>query len=346
MNTYKATLFASVVLLLSACGGSGGSSSAPELIDQRFEALGIVKSVVQDSDTGLIWQRCALGQQWDPDEETCGDSPTLRTWQDSLTQTTPQGFRLPRREELATLIHCSSGSPEVMELEGDIHSCQGSFTPPTISTAAFPEASAMAYWTATERDQDTAWATDFADGNINAYQTKTTSLPQRLVYDPAPQASGDPIASRYQPLEQDQSLIQDTHTGLVWQRCALGQRWNNAAQQCEESAERLNWQAAMDLATDYSFRLPSKDELKTLLYCSSGDPYHIGQENDDDLCFGGSTPTIVQDAFPNTPSATFWTATPMPDNENQAYGVGFGYGGLSTSNPKTVSYHVRLIRVD
>lgn len=131
-------------------------------------------------------------------------------------------------------------------------------------------------------------------------------------------------------LLRDNGTATDTHTGLMWQRCSLGQTF--AEETCSGEAASHTWQEALALAAssravDFDdWRLPSIRELRSLL------------EN----C--RVQPAINSRVFPNTPSVEYWSASPSADSPGAAwyvdfyYGLSFGTAGLSTP------YRARLVR--
>ena len=71
-------------------------------------------------------------------------------------------------------------------------------------------------------------------------------------------------ASRYD-IQGDK--VFDKETQLTWQRCALGQKWQDGAG-CAGTPEQLSWADAQKQAggrRNAAWRLPSKDELQTLI---------------------------------------------------------------------------------
>ena len=96
------------LLALSGCGE-----------DTRFELNG---PSARDKQSGLIWQRCNLGQRWEND--TCSGEPK---WTDRKTalelarneaERSGQGWRLPTIRELSGLMDCrSSGVAERADLK-------------------------------------------------------------------------------------------------------------------------------------------------------------------------------------------------------------------------------------
>ncbi len=54
----------------------------------------------------------------------------------------------------------------------------------------------------------------------------------------------------------------DKETKLTWQRCAMGQKWQDGAG-CVGTPQQISWAQAKKL--DGAWRLPTKDELQTLV---------------------------------------------------------------------------------
>ncbi|WP_242466157.1 DUF1566 domain-containing protein [Chromatium okenii] len=157
------------------------------------------------------------------------------------------------------------------------------------------------------------------------------------------------IGDRYANLGD--GTVLDIHTNLQWMRCALGQNWTGNT--CSGAAKGYKWDEAHNAVAElnnnggyagYSdWRLPSIHELKTLVYCSSGQPKTWNDTGTS--CEGNySKPTIDLIAFPNTPNTRFWSSS--PDTFlfiSTAWGVYFdsGYAGHNFRND---NLHVRLVR--
>jgi hypothetical protein len=163
-----------------------------------------------------------------------------------------------------------------------------------------------------------------------------------------PQAAIDEwqTIDRYQVKD---GLVKDTETGLMWMRCSLGQTWDGST--CTGEAKEYNWADAMKQENTshegYSdWRVPTIQQLKSLVYCSSGQPktWHSDVDPEDDGCRGDYVkPTIKTDAFPNTPARWAWSSSPVASNSNGAWIVSF-YFGYGSSEYRNVSYFVRLVR--
>lgn len=157
--------------------------------------------------------------------------------------------------------------------------------------------------------------------------------------DSVPEAAAkEPIEAKQ--LKQQGNTITDTASGLMWKHCAEGLSGVN----CEKGkTEKYTWDDAVkrfkhvEYAGYSDWRLPTIDELKTLLYCSKGkDKY--GDCNE-----GSEKPTINQQFFPNTEATWFWSGTPDAGNSNFAWYVFFNYGYFGIGG-RHYSYAVRLVR--
>jgi hypothetical protein len=118
---------------------------------------------VYDKKTDLTWQRCSVGQHW---KEGVGCVGVIKqmTWEEAKAQAA-NGWRLPTRDELTTLIAPTCKKPSINE-------------------AAFPdmELDKLWYWTSSPNGSFLVWLVDFADGNSNSYDS-TDAGSVRLVRD-------------------------------------------------------------------------------------------------------------------------------------------------------------------
>lgn len=80
------------------------------------------------------------------------------------------------------------------------------------------------------------------------------------------------IDGRYR--DNGNGTITDTKTNLIWMRCSLGQQWTGST--CAGVAMEMNWNDALKTAISFSYaghsdwRVPTVDELDTLVQCSAG----------------------------------------------------------------------------
>jgi hypothetical protein len=129
--------------------------------------------------------------------------------------------------------------------------------------------------------------------------------------------------------------VTDTVSGLMWMRCAEGQRWDG--QTCEGTPEPYSWNTAHSVAESVNaggayffndWRLPKLRELALIAEREC--------EN----------PRINLDVFPSTPAAFFWTSSTRPAEgfEDYAYALSFGPDGVQHRS-KEDSYYVRLVRI-
>ncbi|MBE3657355.1 hypothetical protein BOO92_11790 [Vibrio navarrensis] len=119
-------------------------------------------------------------------------------------------------------------------------------------------------------------------------------------------------------------------TGLIWQRCSLGQSWDGA--DCTGTATAFTWQQALAAATQDAlagfsdWRLPNKNELASIV---------------EHRCYG---PAINDQLFPDLPSVPVYvSASAQVHNEGIAWSVSFN-SGYVYYNLKDSLIHVRLVR--
>lgn len=127
-------------------------------------------------------------------------------------------------------------------------------------------------------------------------------------------------------------------TGLTWQKCSVGQTW--AGETCSGNATEMSWNEAMKISVNFAghndWRLPTKEELLALVFCSD-EKYDL-----DGSCKNMTdVPTINSTYFPNTQSSKYWSS--YADLNSSAWNVNF-YNGYSGYNDKEYGYFVRLVR--
>lgn len=155
------------------------------------------------------------------------------------------------------------------------------------------------------------------------------------------------LADRYR--DNGDGTVTDVKTSLQWMRCSLGQEWENGTcvgkaktygrQSALEAAAALNRQRGYAIYLDW--RVPTREELQTLIYCSNGQPKtwnDTGQPCQGDY----ESPTIYQSAFPNTPLISYWSVD-APDNTVATWLVYF-INGYSYAYGNGSNIAVRLVR--
>ncbi|HFG1797120.1 Lcl C-terminal domain-containing protein [Vibrio cholerae] len=111
----------------------------------------------------------------------------------------------------------------------------------------------------------------------------------------------------------------DKQTQLVWMRCSLGQSWDG--KNCTGKAQEISWDDAIKLKHNFAgstaWRLPTVEELDSLVYCSKGRkpserPNGKLVYDTDGICLGDNyqRPTINIRAFPNTSNSVYWSSSP------------------------------------
>lgn len=148
------------VRLVSGEWGDARRADAAPLSSVRFQPSADADEVL-DTQTGLVWRRCAIGQTWNG--LTCADAPQRLDWFTALTRgqleagQTGKAWRLPNVKELGSIVdHARSGTA-------------------LIDPQAFPATSPDYFWTSTplqiqglpDRYSATnGWYVHFASGYI------------------------------------------------------------------------------------------------------------------------------------------------------------------------------------
>ncbi len=119
-------------------------------------------------------------------------------------------------------------------------------------------------------------------------------------------------------------------TGLIWQRCSLGQTWDGSY--CIDNATTYNWPASAPQAKDNLFagysdwRLPNKNELASII------EYRCHH------------PAINSQIFPNTSPSGYWSSSHSSNYGNHtSWSVDFNSGSVYL-DVRFHYYHVRLVR--
>lgn len=137
--------------------------------------------------------------------------------------------------------------------------------------------------------------------------------------------------------------VTDTKTKLTWKQCSEGQSGKNCS---SGKAEIYKWDDAMakfgknvSFASHDGWRMPTVEELRTLVYCSNGiTPQEWSCA--DEKAGNYQSPTINMLAFPNTPTSLFWSSSPE-GGEIRFVDFQNGYGWYAGSSNE--SWHVRLV---
>ncbi len=116
----------------------------------------------------------------------------------------------------------------------------------------------------------------------------------------------------------NQKIVIDNNTKLIWQdnldAKTIKKTWDEAKNYCED----------LTLADSSKWRLPTIDELKTILDLSK-------------------KKLVINDNFSNTASSVYWSSTLNESNPNLAWNINFFNGKISYFY-KTGSRFVRCVR--
>lgn len=131
---------------------------------------------------------------------------------------------------------------------------------------------------------------------------------------------------------EDVAVWVDRKHHLMWSKISIGQIWKNG--RCEGDAISLEWKDAVEackkfhLAEFYDWRLPSIDELQTLLTDTAG--YACPQHT---LC------KPKHDHW-----GRYWSTSSTENNEDFAWIVNFNLAQSSMTNKNNPNPYVRLVR--
>lgn len=152
----KVRSIAGMALLLAAAS-AGAADCRQELQSStptaRFEANG---ETVADTQTTLVWMRCAVGQQWNG--SSCAGEPQAMDWNEAgrtVARLNSEGYagrndwRLPALPELASIVERRCFNPRMNE-------------------AVFPGAASMVFWSGMGKSgtENLAYALDFGGGAV------------------------------------------------------------------------------------------------------------------------------------------------------------------------------------
>jgi len=142
----------------------------------------------------------------------------------------------------------------------------------------------------------------------------------------------DTPTSRFIPLKEG-AIVLDKETQLIWQRCSLGQSWENNGE-CTGNAKKYSFYKAQEVAkfTNFSgfndWRVPTIDELESIIELA---------------CY---EPAINTTIFPNTEiSANYWSSSSYVSDVFNSWSVRFHHG-YNHHGSRLDDFFVRLVRVE
>ncbi len=161
---------------------SGGANAPLTTIptsrpDSRYTIAG---ATVQDSITGLTWQRCVMGSSGAQCDQ---GSPARRTYADALlaAQAAGSGWRLPTRIELSSLVERKCSSRLVRGVDGSLDTTVDG----ALNLTVFPQPTVTSVWSSTTGGSGAsqAWYVNFFNGFVD-YTDASQLLNVRLVRSP------------------------------------------------------------------------------------------------------------------------------------------------------------------
>lgn len=240
-----------LLMLVLLFGSFTSAFAVPTTPDSDFIDNG--NATVTHKITGLTWKRCAEGQVWDG--KTCTGEPAFYTYAQTLKLISNfagnSDWRMPNVAELNSLLERERINP-------------------AINTTFFPNTLGAAFWTSSPIVQAAdgfVWGVTFGDGGHIFWGTPSEGYQVRLVRGRSLQGE----SGEYTPTNTFTDLFNGTvthkTTGLMWQRCAVGQSWDGKA--CSGSVSRYSYDEALKLTSNLggAHRLAFADFYRVIEYC-------------------------------------------------------------------------------
>lgn len=338
-STYPATTVGATLKIGTLEGTF--SVSTPTVVGGTASQIG---ETYTDPQTGLEWKRCSEGQTWL--NGTCTGTASTHSFTDTAPVTkanTAPGFkgktdwRVPTIRELSTLVDYTVPNAAAK-----------------INNTLYPNTPNAMFWTSSSNVllAGNAWYLYFFDGYANDNEAKTLVKHIRLVRGilaaavPAvPATSTTPAVPAVPAITVHPGLLNSarsdadyidwgdgivTHkpTGLMWQRCLMGQTWSGTT--CTGVSSAYSWDNAKTLTSTLigqtDWRLPTQKELLSLVDFAKT-----------------SAPAINTTIFPNDGGSNVWSSTAFVDDSTHAMYVALN-NGASYHQARTNNLSVRLVR--
>jgi hypothetical protein len=256
--------------------------------------------ITRDNVTSLIWKSCPQGltgvncatggllsMNWNDANDGENGCKALNSANNGEGYAGIKNWRLPTREELATLVNFDSSITD---------------TGAMINRTAFPGTREYTHWASQDYLPDTtkAQAVSFNHGESNgSVQVKATELNRvHCVSSALPKTYSSNFT------DNGNGTIKDNATGLTWRKCVHGQ----SAADCSDAATVTNWDNAIDACTG-DYRLPTINELQTIM--------NIGING---------TIAIDTNYFPTGTNYRLWSSTTAPKLTGEALRTTFEIG--------------------
>ncbi len=143
------------------------------------------------------------------------------------------------------------------------------------------------------------------------------------------------------------SCVKDNVTGLVWE---VKQNKNGVedAENIHDADNKYEWGGTTAQGPNYGVHYREWDELvdgsNNASFCGFKD-WRVPTINELEnlVSFNRTDPSIDTDYFPNTYASNFWSASPLANNQNDAWYV-FFHDGQSNNYDRGSEWRVRLVR--
>ena len=135
--------------------------------------------------------------------------------------------------------------------------------------------------------------------------------------------------SATEPGPEDEPVVTDNVTGLIWQGCPAGQSGSNCA---TGTYDTYTWNDALAYCDGLTWgefddwHLPDRYELQSI------------------VDYGRREPSIDVSAFPDTQNVYFWSSSSLADSPSDAWVVYFNSGGVGYGLGKDYAGAVRCVR--
>jgi Protein of unknown function (DUF1566)/Peptidase family M23 len=264
--------------------------------------------------TGLVWMRCSMGQTWDKATTSCTGTAATYTWDAAMALKSnfagKSDWRLPNIAELHTIVERENYNP-------------------AINTTIFPNSPDYS-WSSSPNayDNNLAWFIYFNSGYDGSAAGSSYNFAVRLVRGGQSFASLPLTTPDGDFIDNKDGTITHKRTGLMWQRCSIGQTWSGST--CSGTANTYTYNQAIALMNSFAsrndWRLPNENELLSIVESGSS-----------------NNPAINKTQFPNTPNSKFWSSSMVANNSNNSWVVNF-YNSDDDYADNNNGYAVRLVR--
>jgi hypothetical protein len=260
------------VCMSGELAGTGACASTPPTPANQAAATSNQWACTKDNNTGLTWSMQTSTDSW------ANATTTLPAAANGANRCGFNDWRLPTRRELLSIVHNGTATP-------------------AIDTAFFTGAGGTLstfYWSS---DVDAAlpasavWCVGFAAGDPAPCDKTVQPQSVRLV------RGTTLVPGNF--TDNGDGTVTDSVTGLMWDRCSIGQSDANCA---TGTVTTMNWSDALTTAVSANtitykgyndWRVPNKNELESLVDITAG-----------------TSPSIDLTAFPATPTTgIYWSST-------------------------------------